>query len=75
MKIARDGNTFTIEVRHDAHAETLDALLRVIALTIAGPSVPDRWDPDHTGGSHPVSGLTLTLGVNPWQSDPRPRRQ
>ena len=70
MKIERDGNTFTVKVVHHAHAETLEALLRVIALTIAGPNLPDQLDPNHGPPGHPVSGLTLTLGVNPWQLCP-----
>ncbi|OJW11252.1 MAG: hypothetical protein BGO49_11340 [Planctomycetales bacterium 71-10] len=74
MKIERDGNTFTIKVVHHAHAETLEALLRVIALTIAGPNLPGTSDPAICGGQrHPVSGLTLTLGVNPWLLNPMAR--
>lgn len=74
MKIQRDGNTFTIQVAHHAHAETLDALLKVIALAIAGPGLPDPSDhpgcPGRRPACHPLSGLTLTLGVNPWLLNP-----
>lgn len=58
MKITREGNTFTIDADNDAHAETLEALLKTIALTFDVPSATER-------GAAPVKGLTLSIQINP----------
>lgn len=76
MKIERDGNSFTIQVAHAHQAETLEALLKTISLTMAGPPVP------HGSGSmrgeSKVAGLSMTLNLHAetdWDRPREPSRQ
>lgn len=68
MKITRDGNTFAVEVEHEAQAEALEAVLRTVALGLDAPSlVNSRSEP-----RSPIAGVTLSLSLNPAEFRPPP---